>query len=124
MRSLSSGRALLILTFDGLVLTVEASILENTGEVDDVPSSELPMPLAMDDRARILDFIEQDDPRAALAVVERIAKQVMSRGWASRARSRDTRTGPSPHAVHSAHRVEKDCVHILRILHSAHATVD
>jgi toxin ParE1/3/4 len=31
----------------------------------------------MDDRERIFDFIEQDDPRAAVAVDERIAKQVL-----------------------------------------------
>ena len=30
----------------------------------------------MDDRERIFDFIEQDDPRAAIAVDERIATQV------------------------------------------------
>ncbi|WP_436316525.1 type II toxin-antitoxin system RelE/ParE family toxin [Variovorax sp. LjRoot84] len=34
-------------------------------------------PLAMDDRERIFDFIEQDDPRAAIAVDERIATQVL-----------------------------------------------
>lgn len=31
----------------------------------------------MDDRERIFDFIEQDDPRAAIAVDERIAAQVL-----------------------------------------------
>ena len=31
----------------------------------------------MDDRERIFDFIEQDDPRAAVAVDERIATQVL-----------------------------------------------
>jgi len=31
----------------------------------------------MDDRERIFDFIEQDDPRAAIAVDERIATQVL-----------------------------------------------
>lgn len=31
----------------------------------------------MDDRDRIFDFIEQDDPRAAIAVDERIATQVL-----------------------------------------------
>jgi toxin ParE1/3/4 len=34
-------------------------------------------PLAMDDRERIFDFIEQDDARAAIAVDERIATQVL-----------------------------------------------
>jgi toxin ParE1/3/4 len=31
----------------------------------------------MDDRERIFDFIEQDDPRAAIAVDERVATQVL-----------------------------------------------
>jgi toxin ParE1/3/4 len=31
----------------------------------------------MDDRERIFDFIEQDDPRTAIAVDERIATQVL-----------------------------------------------
>ena len=62
-------------------------------------------PLAMDDRERIFDFIEQDDPRAAIAVDERIATQVLvllrfPEGGPSRAHRRDARTDRSPHAVH------------------------
>ena len=81
-------------------------------------------PLAMDDRDRIFDFIEQDDPRAAIAVDERIATQVLlllkfpEGGRPGRINgTRELIVRRTPYIA--AYRVEKDCVRILRILHSA-----
>lgn len=34
-------------------------------------------PPALEDRERIFDFIQKDDPRAAISVAERIAAQVL-----------------------------------------------
>jgi len=81
-------------------------------------------PLAMDDRERIFDFIEQDDPRAAIAVDERIAMQVLvllqypEGGRPGRIEgTRELIVRRTPYVV--AYRAGKDCVIILRILHSA-----
>ena len=78
----------------------------------------------MDDRDRIFDFIEQDDPRAAIAVDERIATQVLlllkfpEGGRPGRVKgTRELIVRRTPYIA--AYRVEKDCVRILRILHSA-----
>ena len=78
----------------------------------------------MDDRDRIFDFIEQDDPRAAIAVDERIATQVLlllkfpEGGRPGRINgTRELIVRRTPYIA--AYRVEKDCVRILRILHSA-----
>ncbi|MDQ0024930.1 toxin ParE1/3/4 [Variovorax paradoxus] len=77
----------------------------------------------MDDRDRIFDFIEQDDPRAAIAVDERIATQVLlllkfpEGGRPGRVKgTRELIVRRTPYIV--AYRVAKDCVRILRILHS------
>ncbi|MGJ7575458.1 type II toxin-antitoxin system RelE/ParE family toxin [Variovorax sp. RB2P76] len=81
-------------------------------------------PWAMDDRERIFDFIEQDDPRAAIAVDERIATQVLvlvrfpEGGRPGRIEgTRELIVRRTPYIV--AYRVGKDCIRILRILHSA-----
>ncbi|WP_431514355.1 type II toxin-antitoxin system RelE/ParE family toxin [Variovorax sp. DAIF25] len=81
-------------------------------------------PLAMDDRERIFDFIEQDDPRAAIAVDERIATQVLllmqfpEGGRPGRIEgTRELVIRRTPYIV--AYRVERDGVRILRVLHSA-----
>ncbi|MGJ7610247.1 MULTISPECIES: type II toxin-antitoxin system RelE/ParE family toxin [unclassified Variovorax] len=81
-------------------------------------------PLAMDDRERIFDFIEQDDPRAAIAVDERIAAQMLvlvrfpEGGRPGRIEgTRELIVRRTPYIV--AYRVGKDRVRILRILHSA-----
>lgn len=78
----------------------------------------------MDDRERIFDFIEQDDPRAAIAVDERIATQVPvllqfpeggRPGRIEGTRELVVRRTPTSWPIGS----KKDCVRILRILHSA-----
>ncbi|KPV00047.1 addiction module toxin RelE [Variovorax paradoxus] len=81
-------------------------------------------PLAMDDRERIFDFIEQDDPRAAIAVDERIATQVLllmqfpEGGRPGRIEgTRELVIRRTPYIV--AYRIERDGVRILRVLHSA-----
>jgi len=78
----------------------------------------------MDDRERIFDFIEQDDPRAAIAVDERIATQVLllmqfpEGGRPGRIEgTRELVVRRTPYIV--AYRVERDGVRILRVLHSA-----
>jgi addiction module RelE/StbE family toxin len=78
----------------------------------------------MGDRERIFDFIEQDDPRAAVAVDERIATQVRvlsqfpEGGRPGRVEgTRELVIRRTPYIA--AYRVGKDCVRILRILHSA-----
>jgi toxin ParE1/3/4 len=78
----------------------------------------------MDDRERIFDFIEQDDPRAAIAVDERIATQVLvlsqfpEGGRPGRIEgTRELIVRRTPYIV--AYWVGKDHVRILRILHSA-----
>ncbi|MBD9667713.1 type II toxin-antitoxin system RelE/ParE family toxin [Variovorax sp. VRV01] len=81
-------------------------------------------PLAMDDRERIFDFIEQDDPRTAIAVDERISTQVLvlvqfpEGGRPGRIEgTRELIVRRTPYIV--AYQVGQDCVRILRILHSA-----
>ena len=81
-------------------------------------------PLAIDDRERIFDFIEQDDPRAAISVDERIASQVLvlsqfpEGGRPGRIEgTRELVVRRTSYIV--AYRVERDCVRILRVLHSA-----
>ncbi len=81
-------------------------------------------PLAMDDRERIFDFIEQDDPRAAVAVDERIATQVLvlsqfpEGGRPGRIEgTRELIVRRTPYVV--AYQIGKDSVRILRVLHSA-----
>jgi toxin ParE1/3/4 len=78
----------------------------------------------MDDRERIFDFIEQDDPRAAIAVDERIATQVLllmqfpEGGRPGRIEgTRELVIRRTPYIV--AYRIERDGVRILRVLHSA-----
>jgi toxin ParE1/3/4 len=67
---------------------------------------------------------EQDDPRAAIAVDERIAMQVLvllqfpDGGRPGRVEgTRELVVRRTPYIV--AYRVAKDCVRILRVLHSA-----
>ena len=81
-------------------------------------------PLAMDDRERIFDFIEKDEPRAAISVDERIAAQVLvllrfpEGGRPGRIEgTRELVVRRTPYLV--AYRADKDCVRILRVLHSA-----
>jgi toxin ParE1/3/4 len=71
----------------------------------------------MDDRERIFDFIEQDDPPAAIAVDERIATQVRlllqfpEGGRPGRVEgTRELVVRRTPYIV--AYRVAKDCVRI------------
>ncbi len=78
----------------------------------------------MDDRERIFDFIEQDDPRTAMAVDERIASQVLvllqfpEGGRPGRVEgTRELIIRRTPYIV--AYRVRQYCVRILRVLHSA-----
>jgi toxin ParE1/3/4 len=78
----------------------------------------------MDDRERIFDFIEQDDPRAAVAVDERIATQVLvlsqfpEGGRPGRIEgTRELIVRRTPYVV--AYQIGKDSVRILRVLHSA-----
>ncbi len=81
-------------------------------------------PLALEDRNRIFDFIEQDDPRAAVAVDERIAEQVLvlmqfpEGGRPGRIEgTRELVIRRTPYIA--AYRIEGDGVRILRVLHSA-----
>lgn len=77
----------------------------------------------MDDRERIFDFIEQDDPRAAVAVDERIATQVLvlsqfpEGGRPGRIEgTRELIVRRTSYVV--AYQIGKDSVRILRVLHS------
>lgn len=81
-------------------------------------------PLAVEDRRRIFDFIEKDDPRAAILVDDRIAAQMLvllrfpEGGRPGRiAGTRELVVRRTPYIA--AYLVAKDCVRILRILHSA-----
>lgn len=86
-------------------------------------------PLAMDDRERIFDFIERDDPRAAIAVDERIAGQMQvliqfpHGGRPGRIEgTRELVVRRTPYIA--AYRVDTDRVLVLRILHSAQSWPD
>jgi toxin ParE1/3/4 len=78
----------------------------------------------MDDRERIFDFIEKEDPRAAISVDDRIATQISvllrfpEGGRPGRIEgTRELVIRRTPYIV--AYRVEEDGVRILRVLHSA-----
>ena len=78
----------------------------------------------MDDRTRIFDFIEQDDPRTAIAVDDRIARQVRVLIWFPEGGRPGRVEGTRELVVRRTsyivvYRVEEGCVRILRILHSA-----
>jgi addiction module RelE/StbE family toxin len=79
---------------------------------------------ALEDRDRIFDYIEQDNPRAAVAVDDRIRKQVEilvqfpESGRLGRIEgSRELVINRTPYIV--AYRVQGDTVRILRVLHCA-----
>ncbi|RZL96482.1 MAG: type II toxin-antitoxin system RelE/ParE family toxin [Variovorax sp.] len=81
-------------------------------------------PLALDDRDRIFDYydIDQDNPRAAVMVDERIAQQIEvlidHPEFGRPGRVNDTRElviSKSPYLV--AYRILGDAVRILRVLH-------
>jgi toxin ParE1/3/4 len=80
--------------------------------------------LAIEDRNKIFDFIEQDDPRAAIFVDERIEEQtkILDRfpecGRQGRVEgTRELVITRTPYIV--AYRVLDDAVRILRVLHGA-----
>ena len=78
----------------------------------------------MDDRERIFDFIEQDDPRAAIAADERIAAQVQMLLHFPEGGRPGRITGTRELVIRRtsyvvAYQIEKGCVRILRVLHSA-----
>lgn len=79
---------------------------------------------AVEDRNKIFDFIEQDDPRAAIFVDERIEEQTKMLGLfpecGRQGRIEGTRELViirTPYIV--AYRVLDDAVRILRVLHGA-----
>jgi plasmid stabilization system protein ParE len=60
---------------------------------------------AQADRGAIFDYIEADNPRAAVAIDMRISDRVrllarLPRQWSPRPRRRHTRVGHYPHAVY------------------------
>lgn len=82
-------------------------------------------PLALEDRDRIFDYydIDQDNPRAAVMVDERIAQQIEvlidHPQFGRPGRVNDTRElviSKTPYLV--AYRILGDAVRILRVLHS------
>jgi toxin ParE1/3/4 len=79
---------------------------------------------AAEDRTSIFDYIEQDDPRAAIAVDERIMEQTakLARfpecGRPGRVEgTRELVINKTPFIV--AYRVQKGVIRILRVLHGA-----
>lgn len=84
---------------------------------------------AVEDRTSIFDYIEQDDPRSAIAVDERIMEQTANLarfpeyGRPGRvAGTRELVINKTPFIV--AYRVQKGVVRILRVLHGAQAWPD
>jgi addiction module RelE/StbE family toxin len=80
--------------------------------------------LALEDRNRIFDFIEQDDPRAAAAVDERISSQVQMLTrfpeGGRPGRVEHTRELVIRHTSYIvAYSILGDTIRILRVLHSA-----
>lgn len=82
-------------------------------------------PVALDDRDRIFDYydIEEDSPRAAILVDERIAQQIEvlidHPEFGRPGRVDDTRElviSKTPYVV--AYRIMGDAIRILRVLHS------
>lgn len=81
---------------------------------------------AVEDRADIFDYIEQDDPRSAIVVDERIMEQTakLARfpecGRLGRIEgTRELVINKTPFIV--AYRIQKGVVRILRVLHGAQA---
>jgi addiction module RelE/StbE family toxin len=81
-------------------------------------------PFALEDRERIFDYIEQGDPRAAVAIDDRIREQVEvltkfpKCGRSGRIEgTRELVIDRTPYIV--AYRIEDDIVRILRVLHGA-----
>lgn len=81
-------------------------------------------PLAEADREEIFDYIEDQNPAAAIAVDERIAEQVLmlvrfpEAGRLGRVEgTRELVIQRTPYIV--AYRVEQDAVLLLRVLHSS-----
>ncbi len=79
---------------------------------------------AVEDRTRIFDYIEQDNPTAAIAVDERIMEQTAKlarfpeSGRPGRVdATRELVVGQTPFIV--VYHVQNDTVRILRILHGA-----
>jgi len=84
---------------------------------------------AFEDRTRIFDYIEQDNPTAAIAVDERIMEQTATlarfpeSGRPGRVdTTRELVVGHTPFIV--VYHVQNDTVRILRILHSAQSWPD
>ena len=85
--------------------------------------------LAVEDRAGIFDYIEQDNPMAAIAVDERITEQTArlarfpESGRPGRVdTTRELVIGHTPFIV--VYLIQDDTVRILRILHSAQSWPD
>lgn len=81
-------------------------------------------PWALQDRDAIFDFIEQDNPRAAIEIDTRIAEQIRrlilfpESGRIGRcARTRELVIDRTPYLA--AYRIYDDRVRILRVLHEA-----
>jgi toxin ParE1/3/4 len=81
-------------------------------------------PFALEDRDRIFDYIEQDNPRAAVAVDDRIRDQaeVLAKfpesGRPGRIEgTRELVINRTPYIA--AYRIQGDTVRILRVLHGA-----
>lgn len=81
-------------------------------------------PFALEDRDRIFDYIEQDNPRAAVVVDDRIRDQAEvlvnfpESGRPGRIEgTRELVINRTPYIV--AYRVQSDSVRILRVLHGA-----
>ncbi|RJG03582.1 type II toxin-antitoxin system RelE/ParE family toxin [Noviherbaspirillum sedimenti] len=79
---------------------------------------------ALDDRDKIFDYIEQDNPHAAIAVDNRISEQVKllaqfpEGGRTGRVEgTRELVISRTSYIV--AYRISGNVVHILRVLHSA-----
>lgn len=80
--------------------------------------------LAMEDRGRIFDYIEQHDPRAAATTDNRIREQIETlsifpeSGRPGRVEgTRELAITRTPYVA--AYRIETDAVRVLRILHGA-----
>lgn len=80
--------------------------------------------LALADRRAIYDYVEQDDPRAAARLDERIGASVTRlRDFPESGRpgrvegTRELVVGGAPYVI--PYRIEADMVELLRVLHSA-----
>ncbi len=81
-------------------------------------------PLALEDRNRIFDYIEQDSPRAAVAIDDRIRLQIETLIQFPESgrpgRIEGTRELVITHTPYiAAYRVQDDTIRVLRLLHGA-----